>query len=331
MNGTTEAPVQEQPRVAQDPRAASWPSRANTVYNRHPGRVVVAILCIAALAAFVYALAANPNISWADVAFYLFFPKILEGVLVTLELSFIATVIGLAIGVVLAIMKLSHNPVARMLSTLYIWFFRGTPVLVQLIFWFNLAFLFPSIVIAIPFTDIGYMWDTNEIMTGFNAALLGLALNLGAYAAEIVRAGIQAVDHGQSEAASSLGMTSGQRMRIVVLPQAIRIIIPPFGNEFIGMLKTTSLVYVVAGNDLMTNASQIYKENSKIMELLIVASIWYMVITAVATYLQSKLEARFGNALGAPSARRYGRKIETDAAARVARAATPFQPAEDAR
>ncbi|WP_298863261.1 amino acid ABC transporter permease [uncultured Microbacterium sp.] len=299
----------------EDPRSASWPNHANTIYNRHPGRFIVALVCIAALAAFVYALATNPNISWKDVAFYLFFPKILQGVLVTLELSILATVIGLAIGVILAIMKLSHNPVARMLSTLYIWFFRGTPVLVQLIFWFNLAFLFPKLVIAIPFTSIGYMWDTNTVMTGFNAALLGLALNLGAYAAEIVRAGIQAVSTGQSEAASSLGMTSAQRMRIVVLPQAVRIIIPPFGNEFIGMLKTTSLVYVVAGNDLMTNASQIYKENSKIMELLIVASLWYMLITAVATYFQEKLEKRFGHAQGVSSAKRTARRVGLGTAA----------------
>ncbi|MFE6736120.1 amino acid ABC transporter permease [Microbacterium sp. NPDC057650] len=284
------------PADTADPRAGSWPNPANIVALRHPGRMIVALVCIAALAGFVYALATNPNLSWSSVAYYVFFPKILSGVAVTIALSIISTVIGIAIGVVLAVMKLSSNPIARWLSTLYIWFFRGTPVLVQLIFWFNLAFLFPKLVIAIPGTSIGYQWDTNVLMTGFNAAVLGLALNLGAYAAEIVRAGIQAVDIGQSEAASSVGMTPSQRLRIVVLPQALRIIIPPFGNEFIGMLKTTSLVYVVAGNDLMTNASQIYKENSKIMELLIVASLWYMLLTAIATYFQSKLEKRFGNA-----------------------------------
>lgn len=285
-------------------RAASWPHAGNIVRLRHPGRVIVALVCIAVVAGFAYALAVNPHLSWADVGYYIFFPKILAGVGVTIALSIISTVIGLVIGVVLAVMKLSSNPVAQLLSTLYIWFFRGTPVLVQLIFWFNLAFLFPTLVLAIPGTSIGYEWDTNTVMTGFNAAVLGLALNLGAYAAEIVRAGIQAVDLGQSEAASSLGMTSSQRLRIVVLPQALRIIIPPFGNEFIGMLKTTSLVYVVAGNDLMTNASQIYKENSKIMELLIVVSLWYMLLTAIATYLQSKLEKKFGNSTVVPATRR---------------------------
>jgi len=131
-------------------------------------------------------------------------------------------------------------------------------------------------------------------MNGFTAALLGLGLNLAAYFAETVRAGIQAVDKGQSEAAYSLGMTPAKRMLVVVLPQALRIIIPPTGNEFISMLKTTSLVYVVAGNDLMTNASQIYKQNNLIMELLIVASLWYMLMTAIATFLQGKLEKRYG-------------------------------------
>lgn len=274
---------------------ALQPDPSNIVRLKHPGRVLVGLLCAVALVGFAYTLATNPHISWPDVLFYLTFPKIVDGVVVTLWLSVISTTVGLSIGVVLAIMKLSANPIAVLASNLYIWFFRGTPVLVQLIFWFNLSFLFPTLTLAIPFTNIGYQWDMNQLMTGFNAAMLGLALNLGAYAAETVRAGIQAVDIGQSEAASSIGMTPAKRMRIVVLPQAVRIILPPIGNEFISMLKTTSLVYVVAGNDLMTNASQIYKQNSKIMELLIVVSIWYMVLTAIATYFQGKLEKKFGN------------------------------------
>ncbi len=293
------------------------PNPGNTVTRKHPGRTVVGILCVLALAGFAFTLATNPHISWPDVAAYLVFPKILEGVLVTLELSVISTIVGLSIGVILAIMKLSANPLAQLLSNLYIWFFRGTPVLVQLIFWFNLAFLFPTLTLAIPFTNIGYQWDMNTLMTGFNAAMLGLALNLGAYAAETVRAGIQAVDVGQSEAASSIGMTPAQRMRIVVLPQAGRIILPPIGNEFISMLKTTSLVYVVAGNDLMTNASQIYKQNSKIMELLIVVSIWYMILTAIATYFQNKLEKKFGTANLPPSPRAsWGRSLLISAQAK---------------
>jgi polar amino acid transport system permease protein len=261
----------------------------------HWGRWLAGLAALAVFGWLVAAFVANPHLDWHQVGDYLFDHKILEGARVTIEISILATVVGLVLGVLLAIMRLAPNPVLRWLASLYIWFFRGTPLLVQLIFWYNLAFLFPALILKIPFTSIGMKWDTNEVMTGFTAALLGLGLNLAAYFAETVRAGIQAVDRGQTEAASALGMTPAKRMRIIVLPQALRIIIPPTGNEFISMLKTTSLVYVVAGNDLMTNASQIYKSNNLIMELLIVASAWYMLMTAVATLLQSRLERRFGS------------------------------------
>ncbi|MFF0574875.1 amino acid ABC transporter permease [Streptosporangium saharense] len=261
----------------------------------HWGRWLAAAVALVAVGWPVYLLVVNPRLDWGRVAEYLFDSRILDGVLVTVEISILATVLGLVLGVLIAIMRLSHNPVLSGLATLYIWFFRGTPVLVQLIFWYNLAFLFPELVLRVPFTSIGLKWDTNQVMTGFTSAMLGLGLNLAAYFAETVRAGIQAVDKGQTEAAYALGMTPARRMRIIVLPQALRIIIPPTGNEFISMLKTTSLVYVVAGHDLMTNASQIYKTNNLIMELLIVASLWYMLMTAVSTFLQGRLERRFGS------------------------------------
>ncbi|KAB8189842.1 ABC transporter permease subunit [Nonomuraea phyllanthi] len=263
--------------------------------TRHWGRVLSAVAALAIFGWLVFLIVVNPRLDWGAVATYLFNERILAGVWVTIELSVLATVLGLVLGVLVAVMRLAHNPVLSGLATFYIWFFRGTPVLVQLIFWYNLAFLFPALVIKIPFTSIGLMWDTNQVMTGFTAAMLGLGLNLAAYFAETVRAGIQAVDHGQTEAAYALGMTPAKRMRVIVLPQALRIIIPPTGNEFISMLKTTSLVYVVAGHDLMTNASQIYKSNNMIMELLIVASLWYLLLTTVATFLQGRLERRFGS------------------------------------
>lgn len=263
--------------------------------TRHWGRLLAAAAVTLVAGWLAYLVVVNPRLDWGKVAGYLFNDRILAGVWVTIEISVLATVLGLALGVAVAILRLSHNPVLSGLATLYIWFFRGTPVLVQLIFWYNLAFLFPELVLKIPFTTIGLKWDTNQVMTGFTAAMLGLGLNLAAYFAETVRAGIQAVDHGQTEAAYALGMTPAKRMRVIVLPQALRIIIPPTGNEFISMLKTTSLVYVVAGHDLMTNASQIYKANNLIMELLIVASLWYMLMTAVATFLQGRLERRFGS------------------------------------
>lgn len=260
----------------------------------HAGRWVVGAIAVVVVGWAVSIVILNPRIRWNYVWQYLFSPNILSGVVVTLWVSVAATLLGLVLGVLFAIMKLSKNPVLRWIAEGYIWFFRGTPVLVQLIFWFNLAFLLPYLTLQIPFTQIGLRWDTNQVISGSVAALLGLGLNLAAYFAETVRAGIQAVDHGQTEAALAGGMTRTKAMRLVVLPQALRIIIPPTGNEFISMLKTTSLIVVVAGNDLMTNASSIYKQNNLIIELLIVVSIWYMFMTAVATYLQSLLEKRFG-------------------------------------
>ncbi|TDD18316.1 amino acid ABC transporter permease [Nonomuraea diastatica] len=261
----------------------------------HWGRWAGAAAALAVAGWLAYLVVVNPRLDWSKVVEYLADDRILAGVWVTIEISVVATALGLVLGVLIAIMRLSYNPVLRGLAGGYIWFFRGTPVLVQLIFWYNLAYLFPELVLKIPFTMIGLKWDTNEVMTGFTSAMLGLGLNLAAYFAETVRAGIQAVDKGQTEAAYALGMTPAKRMRVIVLPQALRIIIPPTGNEFISMLKTTSLVYVVAGHDLMTNASQIYKANNLIMELLIVASLWYMLMTAVATFLQGRLERRFGS------------------------------------
>lgn len=255
---------------------------------KHYLRWVVAAVLALLVVWFVQTLITSPNIYWSEVWWYLFEYSIWEGIGVTLALAALSTVIGFVLGVVLAVMRLSKNPVAVGIATLYIWFFRGTPVLVQLIFWYNLAFLFPRI----EFFGVG--WSTNQVMTGFTAALLGLGLNLAAYSAEVVRAGVQAVDTGQTEAAMTIGMRRLQALRVVVMPQALRVIIPPIGNEFISMLKTTSLVYVVAGADLMTKASQIYKINNEVIELLIVASIWYMVMTALATVGQSMLEAKFG-------------------------------------
>lgn len=260
----------------------------------HPWRWVTAIVAILVVIWVASILLFNERIHWDAVGQYLFDGRILRGIGVTVWISITATALGLILGVVIAVMKLSNNPVLKWIAEAYIWFFRGTPVLVQLIFWFNLAFLLPYITIQIPWTLIGYRWDTNDVISGTTAAILGLGLNLAAYFAETVRAGILAVDKGQTEAALVGGMTRGQAMRLVVLPQALRIVIPPTANEFISMLKTTSLIIVVAGNDLMSEASKIYKQNNMIIELLIVASLWYMLMTAIATYLQSRLERRFG-------------------------------------
>jgi polar amino acid transport system permease protein len=192
-------------------------------------------------------------------------------------------------------MRLSDNPVLSSVSGFYIWVFRGTPVLVQLLLWYNISSLFPTIDLGVPFGGPSFIHlDGNSLITPFVAAILGLGLNEGAYMAEIVRAGILSVDEGQSEASSALGMTKAQTMRRVVLPQAMRVIVPPTGNELISMLKTTSLVSVIAYTELLYAAGLIYAVNYKTIPLLFVASIWYLAFTSILSVGQYYLERRFG-------------------------------------
>jgi polar amino acid transport system permease protein len=193
-------------------------------------------------------------------------------------------------------MRISKNPVLAAVSSFYIWFFRGTPVLVQLLFWFNgVPSVFKNLTIAIPFTHITlYSTPMVSFMTPFMAAFLGLGLNEGAYMAEIVRAGILSVEEGQTDAALALGMTSGTTMRRIVLPQAMRVILPPTGNEFISMLKTSSLATVVTYGELLRRAGDIYATNLQVVPLLVVASVWYLAITSVASIGQYYVERRFG-------------------------------------
>jgi len=198
------------------------------------------------------------------------------------------------LGGILAVMRLSPSPVLSTISWVYIWFFRGTPVLVQLIFWFNLAALFPELSIGIPFGPTFFSVETNAAITPFVAAILGLGLNEAAYMAEISRAGIQSVDDGQVEAAHALGMRRLLTMRRIILPQAMRVIIPPAGNETIGMLKTTSLVSIVTLPELLYSAQSIYSRTFQTIPLLILASLWYLILTSVLTVGQYYIERHFG-------------------------------------
>jgi polar amino acid transport system permease protein len=202
--------------------------------------------------------------------------------------------IGIALGTLLAVMRLSPNPLVSGAAWLYIWFFRGTPVLVQILFWFNISALYPRIPVGIPFAPAFTSFNAQTVITPFVAGMLALGLNEGAYMAEIVRAGIISVDEGQSEAAQALGMTRLLTMRRIVLPQAMRVIIPPTGNETISMLKTTSLVSVVALTDLLYSVQLIYSRTYQTIPLLIVASIWYLIMTTVLTVGQYYLERHFG-------------------------------------
>ncbi len=269
-----------------------------------PGRLIGAAVALLFLAWLAYTVIVNENLHWDVIVSFLGDGRILGGLWVTIQLTVLSMVIGLVLGVLAAVMQLSDSPVFRGTSALYTWFFRGTPLLVQLIFWFNIGLVFPSFGIGVPFGGPKLVeWQANELITPFTAALLGLAINEGAYMAEIVRAGIRSVDPGQREAAEALGMSHRQVLRRVVLPQAMRVIIPPTGNQFISMLKTTSMVSVIAGAELLTVAQRIYLGNFEVIAMLIVASIWYIVLTTIASVGQHFIEKRFERGHAALGAR----------------------------
>jgi polar amino acid transport system permease protein len=246
------------------------------------------------VAQLVYTFLVEAGLRWDVVGHYLFAQLILRGIVVTLELTVLAMIIGVVLGIILAVMRISPNPVVSTVSWVYIWFFRGSPVLVQIFFWFNLNLVLPHITLGIAGTP--FFWrgpGTNTLISNFMAAVLGLGLNEAAYMAEIVRAGIISVEHGQTEAAQALGMTRLLIMRRIVLPQAMRVIIPPTGNETISMLKTSSLAFVAAVPELFTRGEQISSANFFIVELIIVISAWYLFMTSILTVGQFYLERHF--------------------------------------
>jgi polar amino acid transport system permease protein len=238
----------------------------------------------------------NPNFKWDIVGRYFFAESILRGLMLTIFLTVASMALGTLLGLALAIMRSSKVKPVALAAGLYITLFRGTPVLVQLIFWFNIAALYPNLSIGIPFTDIGTAIDMNALMGPITAALVGLTLNEGAYMAEIIRGGFSSVGKGQIEAADSLGMSSGMRMRKVIIPQAMPSIIPATGNQVIGMFKGTSLVSVLGVAELLQSAQLIYARTFDTIPLLLVASIWYLVMTLLLSYPQSKLEQRYSRA-----------------------------------
>jgi polar amino acid transport system permease protein len=258
----------------------------------HPWRIVLAIVILAVLAFFGHSLGTNTKVGWAQVGTYLFNGTILSGVLTTIELTVICQAIGIVLGIIFALFRISDNPVLTAIASAYSWLWRGTPVLVQLIIWFNLGLLFPHLAIGIPFTSLNVSVQTNTVITGFAASVLGLGLNEGAYMMEIFRGGILSVGTGQTEAALALGMTPRKALLRIVIPQTLPAVIPPTGNQLVQMLKATSLVAFVAGGDLLTRAQAIYSNNYEIIPLLIVATIWYLAMTLVATLLQRLLERR---------------------------------------
>ena len=259
---------------------------------RHPWRwVAVGVIALFAAQAVVFAVT-NDDLRWDLVGGYLFEESIVRGLWMTVKLTVVAMLVGVVGGAVLAVMRLSDNPVLRTVAAGYVWVFRGTPIVVQLLFWFFLGTVLPTITLGIPFGPDFASWPTNTLITQFAAAILGLGLNEAAYMAEIVRAGIGSVDRGQGEAAEALGMSPSTTYRRVILPQAARLIVPPTANQTISMLKLTSLVLVIGLPELTTTAQIIYGRNLQQIPLLLVAIIWYLVLTTILTVIQGRLEKR---------------------------------------
>ncbi|WP_069882026.1 amino acid ABC transporter permease [Bosea sp. BIWAKO-01] len=256
--------------------------------QRHYGRFLAAAAILAILAAIARAFALG-DIEWRYVGQFLTAPAIMHGLANTILLAICAMVLGIVLGVVFAVMRLSRNPVLRVVAIGYVWLFRAAPALLQLLIWFNLALIFPRIAFPGLF-DV----RTVDVMTPFVAGLLGLGIQQGAYTSEVVRAGLQSVDQGQYEAAQAIGMTRLRMLRRIVMPQAMRVIVPPVGNEFIGMIKLTSLASVIQYSEMLHAAQTIYYANSRVLELLFVASIWYLAIVSLLSFGQSFVERYFG-------------------------------------
>ncbi|GHD83011.1 amino acid ABC transporter membrane protein (PAAT family) [Salinibacterium amurskyense] len=281
------------------PNGADQAEAIKAIRLRHPWRNIVAVVLVAMLALFVLDAAQREAYGWENFAKYIFDQRISQAAGYTLLLTVYSMVIAIILGVTLAVMRLSENPVVKGIAWLYLWVFRGTPVYVQLVFWGLFATIYSTIDIGIPFTEPWLSFETNDLISVFWLAVIGLALNESAYMAEIVRAGILSVDKGQDEAATALGMSWMQTMTRVVIPQAMRIIIPPTGNEVISMLKTTSLVTAIPFSlELYGRSRDISVVIFDPIPLLLVASAWYLLFTSILMVGQYFLEKRFSRGVG---------------------------------
>ncbi len=274
--------------------AGGQPELIKAVPLRRPGRWIAAVVVVVLLALFIYGAATNGAYDWHAVGKYLFDTRVEQAAMITLLLTAFAMAGAIVIGVILAVMRLSPNPVLKAVGWLYVWFFRGTPIYVQLVFWGLMSTIYKHLDLGIPFVHQFAHIKTNTFFSYFWLAVIGLALNEAAYMAEIVRAGISSVDEGQNEAAVALGMSWWQTMSRIVLPQAMRVIIPPTGNELISMLKTTSLVTAVPYSfELYSRTRDLSIETFNPIPMLLVASAWYLMFTSILMVGQFYLERYF--------------------------------------
>lgn len=260
---------------------------------RHPARWIGSAVALVLLAMAAHALVTNSGLEWGTFGQYVFNSSILHGVWMTIQLTLLAAVAGFALGVVLAFMRLSANPLLRATAFGYIWLVRSVPLLVQVLFWFNISYLYHRIQLGVPFGPGFFSFSTNTLLSSMSAAVLALALNEAAFAAEIVRSGVLAVDHGQLEAAASLGIPRGRQLRRIVLPQAMRTIAPNAANQLIGLFKSTSIVSVMAIMELFYTVQVIYGRTTRVVPMLLVATAWYIVLSTVLSVFQHYVERHF--------------------------------------
>lgn len=271
--------------VAHDPA-----EELTVVPARHPWRWAATVLVAVLLAMTINALVTNPAWDWPTVGQFLFAPSIVRAVGLTLKLTALGIVLGFVLGTVLALMRLSQSPLLRAVSWTYIWIFRSVPLILQLLFWFNLALLYRSITFGIPFGPAFFAVGTMDLISPVTAAVLGLALHQAAYAAEVVRSGFLSVDPGQLEAAAALGIPRLRQFRRILLPQAMRTILPTAGNELIGLVKGTSVVYIMALSELFYQVQVIYTRSGRVIPMLLVAALWYLALTTVMSVAQFYIE-----------------------------------------
>ncbi|MGX1700929.1 amino acid ABC transporter permease [Microbacterium sp. NPDC055357] len=272
------------------PRALAEVSDYRIVGRPRPMMWVATAVVIALAALVAYSIVTNPRFEWDVVGEYFFSTSVLNGLWKTIELTVVSMVIGIVIGLVIALMRISDNRVLNAVAGAYVWFFRGTPLLVQLVILYNISALYPSISLGIPFGPTFFEGSVNEIVTPYVVAVAALALNEAAYMAEIIRGGLLSVDNGQLEASRALGMSGRRAMRRIVIPQAMRFIIPPTGNEVLSLLKSTSLVSVIALPELLYSVQVVYSRTFETIPLLMVATIWYLIVTSILMVGQQALE-----------------------------------------
>ncbi|WP_067664073.1 amino acid ABC transporter permease [Nocardia miyunensis] len=259
----------------------------------HPWRWLAAVLALVVVAQFAHGLVTNPGWDWPTFARYFTATSVLSAMRVTLELTFWGTLFGFLLGVWIAVARLSKIAVLQVIAWAYVWAFRSIPLIVQLLFWFNIAYLYKRMSVGIPFGPAFFTFDVNGVISGFTAAVIGLALHQGAYSAEIIRAGVISVDPGQLEAAKSLGLPWRRQFFTIVAPQAMRGILPNAANEVISLFKGTSIVSVMAIAELFYQVQVIYGRNGRVVPLLMVATVWYIVLTSVLSVVQYYIERHF--------------------------------------